>query len=166
MAILLPWLDRTLFRAVSVLAQLLLVSAVAAAFYQVVSRFVLQAPADWSEAWSRAALIWTVFLGGALAFRQGAMLCVEMLRNLLPARGRRALEAAIALVCAAFLGVLLWVGASMVWRVRFQTMPSLHVSVAWVYLAIPVGAALAIVGVIACWLEGAQPARAEDVTAL
>jgi len=160
------WLDRTLFRAVSVVTQILLVSAAAAAFYQVLSRFVLQAPADWSEAWTRASLIWTVFLGGALAFRQGAMLCVEMLRNLLHGRAQRWLETAIALVCVAFLGFLVWVGASMVWRVRFQTMPSLDVSVSWVYLAIPVGAGLAILGVVARWLEGSEPARAEDVTAL
>jgi len=160
------WLDRSLFRAVSVLAQLLLVSAAVAAFYQVLSRFVLQAPADWSEAWTRAALIWTVFLGAALAFRQGAMLSVEMLRNLLRGAALRWLEHAITLVCAAFLGFLVWVGASMVWRVRFQTMPSLDVSVSWVYLAIPVGAGLAILGVLARWLEGSEPARAEDVTAL
>jgi len=160
------WLDRTLFRAVSVATQILLVSAAAAAFYQVLSRFVLQAPADWSEAWTRASLIWTVFLGGALAFRQGAMLCVEMLRNLLHGRAQRWLETTIALVCVVFLGVLVWVGASMVWRVRFQTMPSFDVSVSWVYLAIPVGAGLAIVGVIARWWEGSEPARAEDVTAL
>jgi len=159
-------LDRTVFRAVSILAQVLLMSAACAGFYQVLSRFVLQAPADWSEAWTRASLIWTVFLGVALAFRQGAMLCVELLRNLLPERPRRWLENAITLVCVAFLGFLVWVGVSMVERVRFQTMPSLDVSVSWVYLAIPVGAGLALLGVIVRWWEGAEPAKAEDVTAL
>jgi len=159
-------LDRTVFRAVSVLAQVLLLSAAVAGFYQVLSRFVLQAPADWSEAWTRASLIWTVFLGVALAFRQGAMLCVELLRNFLPERPRRCLEHIITLVCAAFLGFLVWIGSAMVERVQFQTMPSLDVSVAWVYLAIPVGAGLALLGVIAHWWEGDAPARAEDVTAL
>ena len=70
------FLDRSLFRLVSVVAQLLLVSSVAAAFYQVLARFILESPADWSEAWSRASLIWAVLLGVALAFRQGAMLSV------------------------------------------------------------------------------------------
>jgi len=163
---LLARLDRTLFRAVAWLAQVLLVSAAAAGFYQVLSRFVLQAPADWSEAWTRAALIWVVFLGVALAFRQGAMLCVELLRNVLAARARRWLEGALALVCVAFLGFLLWIGAAMCWRVRFQTMPSFEVSVAWVYLAIPVGAALSMLAVLAHWLAGGAAARAEEVTAL
>src|SRR5690606_22704190 len=75
------FLDRTLFRLVSAITQLLMLSAVAAGFYQVVARFVLESPADWSEAWTRASLIWTVMLGVALAFRQGAMLSVEMLHS-------------------------------------------------------------------------------------
>ena len=45
--------DRLLFKLVSVIAQLLLVAA-AAAFYQVIARFVLHAPADWSEVLTRA----------------------------------------------------------------------------------------------------------------
>ena len=36
-----------------------------AAFYQVIARFVLHAPADWSEVPTRALLIWTVLLGVA-----------------------------------------------------------------------------------------------------
>ena len=61
-------------------------AAAAAAFYQVIARFVLHAPADWSEVLTRALLIWTVLLGVALAFRHGAMISVELLRNLLAAR--------------------------------------------------------------------------------
>ena len=57
--------DRLLFKLVSVIAQLLLVAAAAAAFYQVIARFVLHAPADWSEVLTRALLIWTVLLGVA-----------------------------------------------------------------------------------------------------
>ena len=60
-------------------------AAAAAAFYQVIARFVLHAPADWSEVLTRALLIWTVLLG-ALAFRHGAMISVELLRNMLAAR--------------------------------------------------------------------------------
>ena len=85
------FLDRTVFRLVSFLAQLLLASAALAGFYQVIARFVLQSPADWSEAWTRAALIWTVMLGIVLAFRHGAMLSVEVLRMVLSPRTRRLL---------------------------------------------------------------------------
>ena len=102
--------DRLLFKLVSVIAQLLLVAAAAAAFYQVIARFVLHAPADWSEVLTRALLIWTVLLGVALAFRHGAMISVELLRNLLGGARRRALEALIGLICAGFLGFVAWIG--------------------------------------------------------
>ncbi|MFW7340643.1 TRAP transporter small permease [Pollutimonas sp. H1-120] len=155
-------LDRSLFRLVSIITQLLILSAVAAGFYQVISRFVLESPADWSEAWTRASLIWTVMLGVALAFRQGAMLSVEMLHSFLAPRNKRWLEHLILVICLGFLGFMAWVGGQMSWRVRFQTMPSLEVSISWVYLAIPVGMTLAILAVLAHWAEGPRKAIVDD----
>jgi TRAP-type C4-dicarboxylate transport system permease small subunit len=38
-------------------------------------------------------------------------------------------------------------------RVRFQTMAGLEVSIAWGYAAIPIGAALAVVGALAHFLD-------------
>lgn len=144
--------ESRLFQAVSVITQVLLAASVAAAFYQVIARFVLQAPVDWSEVLTRALLIWTVLLGIALAFRHGAMISVEVLRNTLRGPAQRMLEHAIALVCLAFLVMVAWVGGQMTWRVRFQTVPSLDISISWIYLAIPVGALLAAVAVLARWL--------------
>ncbi|QAA94874.1 TRAP transporter small permease [Pollutimonas thiosulfatoxidans] len=157
-------LDRTLFRLVSGITQVLIVSSVAAGFYQVIARFILESPADWSEAWTRASLIWTVMLGISLAFRQGAMLSVEMLHSALGPRGARWLEHVILAICVSFLGFMAWVGAQMTWRVRFQTMPSLEVSISWVYIAIPIGTALAIVAVLAHWAEGPHKAVVDETT--
>ena len=155
-------LDRSLFRTVSIICQLLLFSAVAAGFYQVIARFILQSPADWSEAWTRSSLIWTVMLGLCLAFRHGAMLSVEMLHSALKGRARRWLEHVIMLICVGFLGFMAWVGAQMTWRVRFQALASLEFSISWIYVAIPIGMILAIVGVVARWLENADPPPVDD----
>lgn len=144
------------------IAQLLIMSAVAAAFYQVLARFVLETPADWSEAWTRAALIWTVMLGIILAFRQGVMLSVEMLHNFLGSRGKRGLEHLIMAINVCFLGFMAWVGVQMTWRVRFQNVPSLDVSISWIYVAIPIGTILAIIAVIARWAEGPQQDFIDD----
>lgn len=151
--------DRVLFRVVSWCAQALLWSAVAAGFYQVLARFVLASPSAWSEAWTRASIIWCVMLGGALAFRQGAMLGVDVLHNTLNARHARWLEHLVLLFVAGFLAFLVWAGGDMTWRVRFQGTPSLGVSISWIYLAIPVGAALALVGALAYWAEGSRDAH-------
>lgn len=155
-------IDRGLFRLISVVAQLLLLSAVAAGFFQVVARFVLQSPADWSEAWTRASLIWTVMLGVALAFRHGAMLSVELLHSMLRGRYKRLLEHTVLVVVVSFLGFMGWVGAQMTMRVKFQTMPSLEVSISWVYISIPIGMVLAIIGVIAYWAQGPRKAIVDE----
>lgn len=153
-------IDRWVVRTVSAVAQALLVVAVGVGFYQVLARFVLQSPADWSEVLTRAVLIWAVLLGVALAFRQGAMISVAVLRNALGARGRW-LDSLVSAICIGFLLFMAWVGGQMTWRVRFQTVPSLDISISWIYLAIPVGTTLAALAVLARWLEG--PDTAADV---
>lgn len=155
-------LDRTVFRLISILTQLLLLSAVAAGFYQVMARFVLHTPADWSEAWTRSALIWSVMLGIVLAFRQGSMLSVEMLHGALGPRNKRWLEHLILLICVTFLGFMAWVGGMMTWRVRFQNLPSLDISISWIYIAIPIGATLAMLAVVTYWAEGSHQAAIDD----
>lgn len=155
-------LDRSLFRVVSILCQLLLFSALAAGFYQVVARFILLSPSDWSEAWTRSSLIWTVMLGLCLAFRHGAMLSVEMLHAFLKGRARRWLEHLIMLICVGFLGFMGWVGAQMTMRVRFQMLASLEFSISWIYVSIPIGMALAILGVLARWLDATEPPPVDD----
>ncbi|WP_345796488.1 TRAP transporter small permease [Castellaniella sp. MT123] len=156
-------IDRGLFRLVSWVAQALLWSAVAAGFYQVLARFVLQSPSAWSEAWTRASIIWAVMLGMALAFRHGAMLGVDLLHNLLAAHRARLLEHVVLLIVVGFLGFLVWIGFDMTWRVRFQTTPSLGVSISWIYLSIPVGATLALIGALAYWAEGPRRLHIEPV---
>ncbi|MBO1110769.1 TRAP transporter small permease [Bordetella petrii] len=148
--------EQALFKGVSAIAQILLVASAAAAFYQVIARFILQAPSDWSEVLTRALLIWTVLLGVALAFRHGAMISVELLRNLLKGHRQRLLEHVIALICVAFLVFIAWIGGHMTYRVRFQNVPSLNISISWIYLAIPVGASLAAIAVLTRWLLGAD----------
>lgn len=155
--------ERVLFGWVSRLAQGLLLATVLAGFYQVVARFLLAAPVDWSEVLTRALLIWVVMLGLALACRQGAMMGVNLLRDRLSGRRRRALELVLALVSSGFLLFLALLGGQLAWRMRFQTLPSLEVSIAWVYLAIPVGAVLAAIAIFsrlaAAWSD-AQEAQA------
>ena len=59
----------------------------------------------------------------------------------------------ITLSSLAFLSVLLWFGIDLLWRVRFQTFASMELSMAWAYAALPVGAALGLVAVLAHHLD-------------
>ncbi|RRD68396.1 TRAP transporter small permease [Comamonadaceae bacterium OH2310_COT-174] len=149
-------IDRALFGLVSFLAQLLLWLAVAMGFFQVVARFVLHSPLDWSEVLTRAAIIWVVMLGTALAFRSGTAIAVQFLHSRLRGPARRWLEHLIGATCVGFLLFLAWIGAQITYRVRFQSLAGLEISISWVYLAIPVGAALSALAVLLHWLMAPQ----------
>ena len=70
----------------------MMVAAACLGLYQILARFVLQQPAEWSEVLIRFTLIWMVFMGAPSAFRQGAMVCVDLRPRLAGPAGKRVLD--------------------------------------------------------------------------
>lgn len=131
----------------------LLAAAAAVGFYQVMTRFVLSEPATWSETAVRVMLIWMAYLGLCGAIRIGALVAVDALYRACRGRARRALEALITLGTLVLLGLLVWFGTVLAYRVRFQTLAGLEIPVTWAYAAIPVGAAISILAVLAHYFD-------------
>ena len=131
------------------IALTMLVVSVTLGFYQVLTRFIFNAPSTWSEVLSRSTMIWCVFMGAAATFRGGYMMAVELIYKLVPRRGLLALEFAVGLCCLLVLGVLVFYGTQMTLRVSNQTLSALQVSMSWAYAAIPVGSAFALLAVVA-----------------
>lgn len=141
----------------------MLVIASTLGMLQIVTRFVLEQPAEWSEILIRLALIWMVFLGIPMAFRQGAMVSVDVLYRWSPPRIRRVLDWVVCLAALALIAVILWWGWDYAVRGRVQSMAGLEsISMFWGYLALPVGALFCIVGIIGNLLD---PQRHELETA-
>jgi TRAP-type C4-dicarboxylate transport system permease small subunit len=147
----------------TVLACLMLALAAALGAWQIVTRFVLETPAEWTEVLIRFSLIWMVFLGVPHAFRIGAMVSVDVLYRWSGARMRRVLDAAVALAALLLVGVLVVVGWQYAVRGQVQSMMGLeNVSMFWAYLALPVGGLFAVLGIIGNFLD---PQRLELETA-
>ncbi|HEX6362885.1 MAG TPA: TRAP transporter small permease [Albitalea sp.] len=142
-------LDRRLTGLAMQVACALLALVCVLGLWQVVSRFVLSQPSTWTEEAMRRLLIWMVMLGVVVAFRRGALVSVDLVLRTSRGAWRRAVRTTIAIASLAFLAVLLWFGIDLATRVRFQTFASMDLSMAWAYAALPVGAALAMVGVLA-----------------
>ncbi|MHC5653769.1 TRAP transporter small permease [Stappia sp. ICDLI1TA098] len=121
---------------------------VALTFYQVVTRFVFDHPSAWSEVAARSTMMWMVFMGLAAAFRQGVMIAVDFLLDVSPRPLRKLLFIVIGIASLTFLGLLIWYGTAMALRVQRQNLAGLEISIAWVYAALPTGAAFAVPGVI------------------
>ena len=116
---------------------------------QVVSRYVLGAPLVWSEEVIRYALIWTVFLGSGVAIKKGLLAAVEVVSQLAPPTLRKVLVGLSVVVCCAFWAVLLVYGIFILDAVQGMSSGALEMPMPLVYLAIPVGAGIALLNTLA-----------------
>jgi TRAP-type C4-dicarboxylate transport system permease small subunit len=131
--------------------------------FQIITRFVLERPAEWTEVMIRFSLIWMVFLGIPLAFRQGAMVSVDVLYRWSKPGMRRVLDWVVCIAALALMAVVLWWGWDYANRGKVQSMIGLEdVSMFWAYLAMPVGAVFSAIGIIGNLLD---PQRLELETA-
>lgn len=131
--------------------------------FQIVTRFVLEQPAEWTEVLIRFSLIWMVFLAIPAAFRQGAMVSVDVLYRWSPPRVRRVLDWVVALAALALIGIIIWYGWDYARRGGVQSMAGLEsVSMFWAYLAMPVGGLFCVIGIIGNLID---PLRMELETA-
>jgi TRAP-type C4-dicarboxylate transport system permease small subunit len=146
-----------------VLACLMLAIAAGLGLWQIVTRFILERPAEWTEVLIRFSLIWMVFLGIPHAFRVGAMVSVDVLYRWSGARLKRVLDFAVAGAALLLVSVILWVGWQYSLRGQVQSMMGLEgVSMFWAYLAMPVGAAFSVLAIVGNLLD---PQRLELETA-
>jgi len=150
-------------RIAMMLACLMLAVAAALGVFQIFTRFVLEQPAEWSEVLIRFSLIWMVFLGIPMAFRQGAMVSVDALYRAVPTGAKRVLDLVVALAALTLMLIVLWWGWDYAVRGRVQTMAGLEsLSMFWAYIALPVGAVFSIIAIVANYLD---PRRMELETA-
>jgi TRAP-type C4-dicarboxylate transport system permease small subunit len=131
--------------------------------FQIITRFILERPAEWTEVLIRFSLIWMVFMGIAAAFRQGAMVSVDVLYRWSPPQFKRVLDYVVTIAALTLLAIILWWGWDYANRGKVQSVIGLEdVSMFWAYLAMPVGAVFSMIGVLGNLLD---PQRLELETA-
>jgi len=110
---------------------------------QVLSRYVFNAPLDYTEEASRFGLIWLVFVGSAYAAYLNEHFVVRMLVDSIKFPGRTAYLILVDVVVILFFVGLIYYGAKLAWR-NPRIEPALGLSMGWAYLAIPVGCTLMV----------------------
>jgi len=131
--------------------------------FQIIMRFVIEAPAEWTEVLIRFSLIWMVFMGIPMAFRQGAMVSVDVLYRWSPPPIKRVLDFVVSFAALALIAVVIWWGWDYANRGKVQTVIGLeNVSMFWAYLAMPVGGLFSVISIIGNLLD---PQRLELETA-
>ena len=72
-------IERITTHASMLFACAMLATAAGLGVFQILTRFVLEKPAEWTDVLIRFTLVWMVFMGIPMAFRQGAMVSVDVL---------------------------------------------------------------------------------------
>ena len=152
--------DGLLGRLESVLLAAMVAAITAVTFAQVVTRYVTADPIIWSEELARYLFVWITLIGAAAGVRVHAHFGLDLVRRHAPPLLRTALGALTMLIVASFLALLLYTGILETRQAALQMSPALQVRMHWAYLALPVGAALALWHVLAHWVRsgiGAHP---------
>jgi TRAP-type C4-dicarboxylate transport system permease small subunit len=133
---------RLLRRAVQLVIILMFAVLIVTVFYQVLGRYLFNAPPSWSEELARFLQVWIALLASALCIQQGMHLGVDYLLYAVPPRGRAALEVLVHVLVTGFLLLLLVQGIKILEVAAVQSSPAMGVNMWYAYLAVPVGAAL------------------------
>jgi len=127
------------WRLVCVFAMLLLGMLVLSTLLQVLSRYVLRHPFDWTEEVARYVFIWVAMIGAGMAAKDRAHFFVDLLLERLSPELGRYVTLGVGIVSTAFLLVVSWAAVELAVSNQVQDSPVLTVPMSVPYLAIPVG---------------------------
>jgi len=111
-------------------------------FLGVLTRYVFHAPIVSSIELARISFVWAAFLGAAICFKGEKHTQFAFLMDAVSVRARSALKVAISGLCLAFFAFLTVKGTQMVEMVRATYFPALGWSQMWLYLPLPLSAAV------------------------
>jgi len=122
----------------------LLMGSVAVALLQVFFRYVLNDSLSWPEELARWAFVWFTFLGMPLTVHRQSYISIELILRWIPAGLRSYHDAFLRVMLAATSWALIVHGVDFVGRSTYVS-PALQWPFRYMYLAVPVGAALNLV---------------------
>ena len=147
-------LENLTTRSSMLISCLMMALAVTLGLFQVIMRFVLEIPAEWTEVLIRFSLVWMVFMGIPYAFRVGAMVSVDVLARLVSPLGKRILSFFTCVAALTLVLVIIWWGWDYATRGRMQSVIGLEgVTMFWAYLALPVGGLFCIPAIVAQFFD-------------
>jgi len=120
---------------------------VVAVLWQVFSRYVIQSPSTFTDELSRYMLIWIGLLGAAYASGQRQHLSINILPPMLTEKNRIRLRIAQNITIMVFVALALIIGGSRLVFITYyldQHSPALNLSLAAVYIIIPISGILII----------------------
>lgn len=112
---------------------------------EIFSRYVLGNSIRGSFELARYLVIWLCYLGTSQGIRRAELINISFVKNALPPKVAEAVTMITMLFMAGFLILVIRYGSEVVYSVIPQISPSLNISMAYPYLALPVGCFLMLI---------------------
>lgn len=109
--------------------------------WQVITRFILKHPSNWTEELATYLMIWVGLLGAAVALNRRAHLGIDYFVGRFSAKTRLIIEAAVFFIIFLFSALVMVGGGLRLVSITFtfgQLTPALRLPMGYVYLAVPV----------------------------
>lgn len=125
------------------------IATVLIVFFEVLMRYVFRAPLITSVELARLGFVWSCFLGAALGVKRGSHIRFVFFLEKCGPIGGALVRVGVSLLCTAFFAFLVLKGVEMTQRVYETFFPALGFSQLWLYLPLPVSAAVMLIHGIA-----------------
>ncbi|RDL43521.1 TRAP transporter small permease [Marinomonas piezotolerans] len=120
------------------IAWMLVTAMICVILLQVFCRYVLGSALPWPEEVARALMIWMMAVVAGEAYRRGSFVAIDMVLQMLPTKASSILKLVLLLLAGAVLVKLSLMGIEFFERGFRSRAASIHISRAWIYLAMPV----------------------------
>jgi len=135
-------------KALSLICQLLFLLILIIVIVGVFYRYVLRSPLGWTTEVSRYLLVWGGLLAISIVLYEKNHIAINFILNSLPEKLRLVLNIVFRVLIAYFFYILIYYGIQMSERALTQSIPTLNISVFWVFVAIPVTSFISLVQLI------------------
>jgi TRAP-type C4-dicarboxylate transport system permease small subunit len=145
---LLDGISRRLNQAMKFLAGFLIAAMTILVFLQVVFRYLLDAPLDWSEEMASFAFVWMALLGASVGLRNDEHPRLDIFYQVFPEWLKKLSGLLINLAILFMLVVLFIFGLKFTIAMQMQRTAALGYSVSYVYAVLPISAVIMLIHVL------------------
>ena len=125
---------------------------------QILFRFVLNLPLDWTEELSKYMFVWSTMLACAMYTRNRQHSTVDLVQSLLPDKPKRLLQLVVDIGCIFFYIIFIAGGCVLTVITMNRLTPATQVPMGLMYLSVPVSGVLMIMmtveNILRDWQEG------------
>ncbi|MGD1972290.1 MAG: TRAP transporter small permease [Desulfobacterales bacterium] len=160
---LLDGISRRLNQAMKFLAGFLIAAMTILVFLQVVFRYLLDAPLDWSEEMASFAFVWMALLGASVGLKNDDHPGLDIFYQIFPDWAKKLCGIIINLAILFMLVVLFIFGLKLTIAMQMQRTAALGYSISYVYAVLPLSAIIMFIHVSVKFVLLIANSKAEEI---